>query len=493
MDAAMNRACERALTQLFGVPGYRPGQRAAASCLLSGRDLLCILPTGAGKSLCWQLPAVVHEGLTVVVSPLIALMLDQVEGLHRRGIPAAAITSLTPYEERREAERRIRAGEIRILFIAPERLESERFRALMQDCPPWLLVVDEAHCVVQWGREFRPPYQRIGEFARSLKVRPVLCAMTATADQGMQKQIIRSLGMHRPREVFLPVVRENLRYSLCFTPSCNAEILRLAISERCKTVVFCSTRSRTIELAEYLLASGVAAGFYHGGMKQEARIGVQQRFRDGAIEVLVATSAFGMGVDIPDVRRVIHDALPASVTDLAQQSGRAGRDGEMADCIVLFAPPDVFSRGDLIYSMHMATRFHPLEHARLMRQCWKPTKRLLQVLLRSRCIPAGISAALGRPAKPCGQCSACLQGPAAGSLPILKRMDEEALIRWFIRELRSRFAARLGMSPARFIPGPEMARMARDCSVPAIADEAVGPELERFLRAVYAAGGESAG
>lgn len=484
MKRGMSRACRAELRKTFGVNEYRPGQKAAAACLLSGRDLLCILPTGAGKSLCWQLPAVVHAGLTVVVSPLIALMHDQVEGLRRRGIPAAAINSLMSPEERRAAEKQIRGGSVRILFVAPERLETAAFLDLCRDCPPWLIVVDEAHCVVQWGGDFRPAYSRIGEFIRWLKVRPVICAMTATADERMQRQITLSLGMAFHKRVMLPVLKENLIYSLRPTLGRTQEILRLAQENACRTVVFCRSRARTEQLAETLRRAGFSAEHYHAGLNREARESVQARFRSGRTLILAATTAFGMGIDIPDIRRIIHDRLPGSVIDLVQQSGRAGRDGRMAECIVLLSPEEFISSWKVLSGMYGAARWRPVERFRLMQREWLPIKRLMQVLMASRCIPAGIAASFGQRTRPCGRCSACLCGPLAKHPPELPRMDEGTLRRWLLLWLRELLAKQRGVHPEWVIPRQELLRCAETLEAPPAEDAAARQAFQRLMYAL---------
>ncbi len=488
MNRWLKRRCRSVLRDTFGIPDYRPGQRAAASCLLSGRDLLCILPTGAGKSLCWQLPAVVHEGLTIIVSPLIALMHDQVDSLRRRGIAAAAINSLMPQEERSAAEGSVRQGETRILLVSPERLETRAFLDICRDCPPWLVVVDEAHCIVQWGGDFRPAYSRIGDFLRTLPMRPVVCAMTATADEGMQRQIVSSLGMVFHKRVMLPVVRENLVYSVRTTTDTTRTILRLMQENPCRTVVFCSTRQRTERLAQSLSREGVRADCYHAGLDREQRVQAQERFRRGETQLLAATTAFGMGIDIPDIRRVIHDSPPESITALAQESGRAGRDGKRAECIVLFSPQEALWRGGMVRALHMATRWKPLTHAKLMRDSWKELRPLLRLLLTARCIPAGIAEAFGQRVRPCGCCSACLNGPLTKRAPDYKRMDEETLRLWLLSWQREALARRRGVPEKRLITGRQLREMARLQRMPDLEDAQARDAMGRLLHAMRRGG-----
>ncbi len=479
MKRSLKRDCLRHLRDTFGLEGYRPGQKAAVETLLSGRDLMCILPTGAGKSLCWQLPALVHEGLTVVVSPLIALMRDQVQHLQRAGVAAVSIDSLMSKEERSQAMTDIRRGEIRIVFVSPERLEQRQFRQLCCDAAPWLVVVDEAHCIVQWGEEFRPAYDHIGEFLQMLPKRPVLCAMTATADAGMQREIIRSLSIHRVRKVQLPHIRENLRYEVRTTLNVPGEILRMCLQTPCKTLVFCATRSGAEWLAELLRKNGVSAAFYHAGLERQQRLDIQEAFRTGRVEVLCATSAFGMGVDIPDIRRVIHDHLAGDLIDYAQQSGRAGRDGLDAACVLLFEPNDFLIRARRPRSVTGGMGWHLLRKQQYLQSYWRKLQKLLRVMLRSDCIPSQMAASLGRRIPPCGKCSACRQGAMLKSIPDFRHMREWQIRLWFLQWQRDEMARRQRCAPGSILSDRAMMTAARLLVLPDGGSEL--PEMERLL------------
>ena len=487
------KACLAALRQVFGVSGFRPGQKAAVRALLSGRDVLCILPTGAGKSLCWQLPAVMQPGLTVVVSPLIALMDDQVRSLHRRGIPAATLNSLMTRQELAAAEQQVRTGAVRILLVSPERLESEAFVTLCQACPPRLLVVDEAHCVVQWGGEFRPPYSRIGGFVERLPERPVLCAMTATADEDMQRAVIKSLGMRRPKRVTLPVMRENLRYSVRTTTDRTGEILRMLRASPQRTVIFCRSRARTEQLAAALRREGFAAEHYHAGLTREERLLAQERFRTGATACLAATTAFGMGVDIPDVRCVIHDSLPDTVIDLVQQSGRAGRDGLPADCVILIGPEDLIRSGRILHAMHASTRLAPLRRRRLMRQHWRPLRTLLDACLTRRCIPEALARSFGQRGRRCGCCSACADGPLLKRLPALPEMDAADVRLWLLMWQREALAEKLGIPPEQLVSRAALRRASRSLTLPQMGEPAAQQAMERLQQAILRTCGTRSG
>ena len=479
MRYALRRACRYHLRHTFAAQGYRPGQSAAVEALLSGRDLMCILPTGAGKSLCWQLPAVVHDGLTLVVSPLIALMRDQVQQLEKKGVPAVSLDSAMTEDERREGLRRIRTGEARILFVSPERLEQTAFCRLCRELRPWLIVVDEAHCIVQWGREFRQAYLHIGDFIRSLPVRPVVCALTATAAAKMQREIIQNLGMQRVRQVLLPHIRENLVYEVRTTLESADDILHMCIQEPCKTLVFCATRLETEWLSEMLLCHGVRAAHYHAGMERQQRNDVQEAYRRGEKDVLCATTAFGMGVDIPDIRRVIHAYLPGEVVDYAQQSGRAGRDGKPAQCILLFEPNDLIVRAGT-EQRKVSKGVFGFSRWRYMHGFWQKQERLLRVLLTEECIPAGIAAAFGAKLAPCGKCSACRKGLKCKRIPHFTGMESWQLRRWFLHWQRDEMA-KLRQCPARkIVSGHALTHAARRL---VFRDEdAAPPEMERMLK-----------
>lgn len=476
MKHSLKREAFRQLRDTFGLADYRPGQKEAVHALLSGRDVMCILPTGAGKSLCWQLPALVHQGLTVVISPLIALMRDQVQHLHALGIPATSLDSLQSPEERTQALSDLRDGRVRIVLVSPERLMQRQFRQLCEDVPPWLVVVDEAHCVLQWGEEFRPAYAAIADFLGALPKRPVLCAMTATADGAMQRAISASLCMRRTKRILLPHIRDNLVYEVRTTLDRAGNILRLCRESPCKTVIFCGTRAGAEALAAMLRSHGIAAEHYHAGLERTVRLSAQERFQTGETAVLCATSAFGMGIDIPDVRRVIHAHLPDDVIDYVQQSGRAGRDGQRAECILLFEPNDLLKKNRL----HARPTKWSLQGWLRLRRDRRKQARLLRTLLTSPCIPAGLAAALGRRIPPCGQCSACQKGRLLTRIPRLDGLGESRVRLWFLCWQRDVMAKQRGCLPGQIMPDAALRSASRRLVFPDGAD--VPPEIERLLR-----------
>lgn len=475
MKNSLNRECRRILKDVFGLESYRPGQKEAVKTLLSGRDVMCILPTGAGKSLCWQIPAIVRNRLTIVISPLIALMRDQVEHLHESGIPAVTLDSLMSAEEKSLAMEKVRAGAVRIVYVSPERLEQKRFQQLCQELEPWMIVVDEAHCVVQWGEKFRPAYSMISEYIAGLKKRPVICALTATADSAMQQEIVSSIGMKRTKRILLPIVRENLVYSVRTTLDTTAEILRISRESPCKTVIFCRSRFRTEQLAEMLKKCGVEAAHYHAGIAREDRIRIQQNFMDGTLQMLCATSAFGLGVDIPDIRRIIHDYLPDDIIDYVQQSGRAGRDGIRSECLLLLSPNELVSKAKVrFYEKNPFRRWY--EEFRYVRKL----DRLIHTVMSAACIPAGIAAAFGKKVPSCGICSACTKGR------LLQRRFSYGFKRqrhvrlWLLLWQRSSLAEQQGRFPQEIVPDHAMKYAAEKLVFP---DGVYAPvELERMLR-----------
>ena len=479
MNYSLKRTCLQQLHRTFGLEEYRPGQKAAVHALLSGWDVMCILPTGAGKSLCWQLPAVVHEGLTVVVSPLIALMRDQVQHLADVGIPAVTLDSLMSEHDKHAAIHSIRQGSVRIVFVSPERLEDSRFRCLCSEVKPWLMVVDEAHCVVQWGESFRPAYANIGSFLQSLPKRPVLCALTATADDDMQRAIEKSLAMRRVKRILLPIVRENFIYDVRTTLDRTGDILRMVQQTDCKTVIFCRSRSRTEYLSALLNASGVEAEYYHAGRERTERLGVQRRFAEGNVQILCATTAFGLGIDIPDIRRVMHDYLPDSLVDYVQQTGRAGRDFADAHCILLLEPNDLVDKVHIRERAKALFRWQPIRRWYYLHSFWKHQNQLLRVLLQKKCIMSGIAAALGHSMTACGRCSACRRGRLVRGVPSLAGKSEWQVRAWLFTWQRQAMADKLGVPPSRIISDRAIHVAAKRFVFPA--ETQVRPELLRLL------------
>lgn len=332
------------LRDIFGLDEFRPGQREVIEDVLVGKDVLCVMPTGAGKSLCYQLPAVAQGGLTIVVSPLISLMEDQVQQLRDEGISAAVLNSTLAPATRRQVMNEIEAGFSGLLYVAPERFFAADFMAMMPRLKPRLFVVDEAHCVSSWGHDFRPEYARLGD-VREQWDWPVTIALTATATADVRKDISKQLGLRNPSVYVTGFDRPNLRYesrNLTKEIEKDQDLLRLIKAETGSGIVYCATRKAVEESAAMLRAALPQRPIfmYHGGMENDARTQNQEAFMQTAGAVCVATNAFGMGINKPDIRFVIHYNLPGTLEAYYQEAGRAGRDGRPSKCILLFSFKD---------------------------------------------------------------------------------------------------------------------------------------------------------
>lgn len=345
---------EETLDRHFGLSGFRPGQAEVVSTVLSGRNVVVVMPTGAGKSLCYQLPAVMLPGVTLVVSPLIALMKDQVEQLSERGIPATFINSTLSDLERADRQRRIRAGEFKLVYVAPERFRSGAFLEAISQLELSLFAVDEAHCISQWGHDFRPDYSLLGKVRKYLRP-PRTVALTATATQEVRDDIVRVLLMKDPQVFVAGFDRKNLFLEVnpvSGDDDKRAACAELAASSGGSGIVYCATRKAAEGLHHALKGHGVKSVLYHAGMTDEARHKAQDTFMGAARAVAVATNAFGMGIDKPDIRFVAHAAIPRAVEAYYQEIGRAGRDGKQARAVLLFNHADVFTQERLIESSY---------------------------------------------------------------------------------------------------------------------------------------------
>jgi len=330
------------LQTYFGYSAFRPGQKQLIDSILGGRDALGIMPTGGGKSLCYQIPALLLPGITLVVSPLISLMKDQVAALKSVGISAAFINSSLSGEQLRLVFRRIGEKRYKILYVAPERLDSEAFTASMQRQDISMIAVDEAHCISQWGQDFRPSYLKIAQFISRLPSRPVVSAFTATATAEVQRDIEESLALRSPLRVVTGFDRPNLFFDVCKPKHKQSALLRLMTERRGKSgIVYCATRAAVESVCDDLAAHGFAATRYHAGLADEERRQNQEDFQNDRKTVMVATNAFGMGIDKSNIGFVFHYHMPKSLEAYYQEAGRAGRDGENADCILLYSPGDV--------------------------------------------------------------------------------------------------------------------------------------------------------
>ena len=331
------------LKTYFGYDEFRNGQDKLIESIIEGRDALGIMPTGGGKSICYQLPAIALDGITIVISPLISLMKDQVDSLNELGINAAFINSTLDNGEFLQILEGIRGNSYKIVYVAPERLNTDSFINLVKDISISLVAVDEAHCISQWGHDFRPSYLEIPRFINSLKQRPAVAAFTATATKEIIKEIKRLIGLRNPIEVTTGFDRPNLYYQV-LKVSNKSKFLIEYLNENFKTesgIVYCATRKSVESLVKILNDKGFSAVGYHGGMNSEERQNNQDEFILGNKRLIVATNAFGMGIDKPDVRFVIHYNMPKNMEAYYQEAGRAGRDGEKSDCILLYSASDI--------------------------------------------------------------------------------------------------------------------------------------------------------
>ena len=345
-------ALHEAVARTFGITRLRPFQEEAIAANLAGRDLLLVLPTGGGKSLCFQAPALVRPGLTLVVSPLIALMKDQVDGLRQSGVPAGMLTSAQTSAERRAVHEALEKNELKLLYAAPERLVLDGFLARLVALGLSSIAIDEAHCISHWGHDFRPEYRMLGQL-RALAPGVPLQAFTATATAQVRNDILEQLGLADPLVLVGPCDRPNLTYRV----QPRSELLRqtLAVIERHRNeagIVYAISRKDVEQLAAELAAAGVKADAYHAGLAPDVRARVQDRFLNEELDVVVATVAFGMGIDRTDVRFVLHAALPKGLEQYSQETGRAGRDGLAAECVLLHSGADFFSWKTLMERSH---------------------------------------------------------------------------------------------------------------------------------------------
>ena len=400
---------EEALKTYYGYDVFRGGQEAVIDALLSGRDALAIMPTGAGKSVCYQIPALLLSGITLVVSPLVSLMRDQVTQLVQMGIPAAFLNSSLTFRQYLLALDRARAGRYKIIYVAPERLETEGFQAFVREADISLVAVDEAHCISQWGQDFRPSYRKITEFVARLPRRPVLSAFTATATAEVQADILTQLELRDPVKVVTGFNRPNLYFAVQQPKRKQPVLTALVEARRDRSgIVYCATRSGVEKICDLLCQRGIPATRYHAGLSEEERQRNQDDFQFDRKTVMVATNAFGMGIDKSNVSFVIHYNMPKSLEAYYQEAGRAGRDGEAAECILLYGPGDVATAQFFLQQAGENEDLSPEERAEVQARDARRLEAMVNYCKTTHCLRGHLLDYFGQAHDPtCGNCGNC--------------------------------------------------------------------------------------
>ena len=403
MEAINSR--DRALQLLqtyFGYTSFRSAQEAPVESLLKNEDVVAIMPTGAGKSICFQIPALCKSGLTVVFSPLISLMKDQVDGLVDQNIPAALINSTLTQTEFNKTMYDVRSGNIKLLYIAPERLGSNFFCNVLRSMPISQVIVDEAHCISQWGHDFRPSYRLIGDWLASLPKRPVVGAFTATATKAVENDIKTLLGLDHANVYVTGFDRPNLSFSVVRIPKRMDYVVDYVRRHSHENgIIYCSTRKDVERVYDNLTRAGIQTGYYHAGLSDEMRKDMQNKYAFDQLQVMVATNAFGMGIDKSNVRYVLHYQMPRNMESYYQEAGRAGRDGAPAECILLYSGQDVRVHKYLIEQGHLEPQREQVELRKL--------QSMIDYCFCSTCLRKYMLAYFGEivPWLECSNCSSC--------------------------------------------------------------------------------------
>lgn len=402
------------LRKYFGHEQFRDAQETLIDSILCGRDCVGVMPTGAGKSVCFQVPALMMNGTAIVISPLISLMRDQVNALRENGISAGCINSSVSEEELRKTCLKAVNGELKILYAAPERLETESFNRLCENLEIPLVAVDEAHCVSHWGQDFRPSYLKISGFVKSLKKRPVVAAFTATATDIVKKDIVNILGLSDPLSVTTGFDRPNLFFEVRTPEYKDIELLKIIRENGGSTIVYCATRKNVENVCEMLKENGIKAAMYHAGFSAEKRKAVQDDFLYDRIDVMVATNAFGMGIDKSNISLVVHYNMPKDLESYYQEAGRAGRDGSAASCILLFSQRDTELAKYMIDVSHDDANFSADEQQLLKERDYKRLRSMIRYCSTTRCLRSFILDYFGEKSpKSCKNCSNCCKDFAA--------------------------------------------------------------------------------
>ncbi len=401
---------EEALKDLFGYDTFRPGQKPIIDSILSGRDTFAVMPTGAGKSLCYQIPAMLLTGITIVISPLISLMQDQVKALNDAGVSAAFINSALSESAFFETVNKAKQGMYKLLYVAPERLVTEGFLNLAKEVPISMITVDEAHCISQWGQDFRPSYTKIVEFVNLLEKRPIISAFTATATEAVREDIVCTLGLDNPYTMVTGFDRENLFFQVDKPKSKEQYIVDYIAKHPDESgIIYCATRKNVDSVYEILKEKGVSVAKYHAGMSAADRKQMQEDFVFDYTSIVVATNAFGMGIDKSNVRFVIHYNMPQSMENYYQEAGRAGRDGLDSKCILLFSPQDIVINRFLLEHKEMSD-IDPADRETIKERDAKRLQVMERYCYTTECLRNYILKYFGEnPSKPCEDCGNCLR------------------------------------------------------------------------------------
>lgn len=401
---------EETLKALFGYDEFRPGQKGIIDAILKGRDVFAVMPTGAGKSVCYQIPAMLLPGITLVISPLISLMQDQVKSLNEAGIPAAFINSSLSRNNFYETLRGVRNGIYKIVYVAPERLMTDEFIELIGSVRISMITVDEAHCISQWGQDFRPSYMKIIEFVKMLEEKPIISAFTATATKNVREDIICILGLKNPYTLVLGFDRENLFFQVEKPKDKDRYILDFIAEHPGESgIIYCSTRKNVDSVFEMLFKKGISVGRYHAGMNASDRKKMQDDFVYDYTGIIVATNAFGMGIDKSNVRFVIHYNMPQSMENYYQEAGRAGRDGLESKCILLYSSQDVVINKFLLERKE-TTDIDPMDLENIREMDSQRLQSMERYCYTTECLRNYILKYFGeQPKEPCGDCGNCLR------------------------------------------------------------------------------------
>lgn len=440
-DGGIYKTPKEALKAVFGYDSFRQGQESVINAVLDGRDILAVMPTGAGKSLCYQVPAMLLSGITLVISPLISLMQDQVKALNEAGVDAAFINSSLSEKEMHDTFKNASKGQYKIIYVAPERLMSEGFVRLAKGVEISMITVDEAHCISQWGQDFRPSYMDIAEFVNVLDKRPIISAFTATATQNVREDIICSLGLTNPYFLVTGFDRENLFFQVDKPQSKDRFILDYLDRHKGESgIIYCATRKNVDSLYTLLKKRNISVAKYHAGMSIEERKQMQDDFVFDYTSIVIATNAFGMGIDKSNVRFVIHYNMPSSMENYYQEAGRAGRDGLNSECILLFSPQDIIINRFLLEHKDFSD-IDPTDAMTIRERDIKRLQIMEVYCYTTECLRNYILKYFGEnPKKPCDDCGNCLR-----QFETLDMTDEAKKIINCIYESRGRYGKNIIM------------------------------------------------